>query len=351
MRRRWPWLAGAVALFGAAALLMSIAGAPRRAPPRVKMPAAMDADDLRRMTRRRTLPLPMPPAPANPEPGEPPPTPRLTDPVLRAMPAQVKRGAIVLEANAIRYSPIGQLLISCLAQSGELDFKKLKSDVGIDPLTDVDRISVFDDTFMVSGQFGQAKWNQVFKGAKAVALNDHTTLWQSPSADEKVVATWRDQLVIMGRDREAIEETVARLEGTAPVETPIIPESETYGEAYGAIAPDAIAKLLARDQPALAERLRQVVSSINLHLDASHDVGLVLDARGSGPDTVDFGKAVGSAMAVGRIAAAAQGNKDLGEILDYARVVPDGDKSGFRTELALPLQFFEEKLRDCRKGD
>jgi hypothetical protein len=349
MRRRWPWLAAAVVLFGAAALLMSIAGAPKRPPPRVKMPSAMDADALERLTRRRTL-YPRPPATSDS--AEPARAPRLTDPVLRAMPPQVKRAAIILEANAIRYSPIGQLLISCFAKRGELDFKKLKTDMGIDPLTDVDRIGMFDGTFMVSGQFGEAKWKEVFKGAKPVALNEHTTLWQSPSPDEKLVATWRDEMIIMGRDRDAIEETVARLEGTAPpVETPVIPERESYGEAYGAIAPDAIATLLAHDQPVLAERLRQVVSGINLHVDASHDVGLVLDARGSGADTVDFGKAVGSAMSMARLAAAAQGNKELGEILEYAKVVPDGDKSGFRTELALPLQFFEEKLRDCGKGD
>jgi hypothetical protein len=66
---------------------------------------------------------------------------------------------------------------------------------------------------------------------------------------------------------------------------------------------------------------------------------------------VDFGKAVGSAMAVSRLAAAAQGDKSLSEILEYAKVVPDGDKSGFRAELALPLQFFEEKLRDCGKKE
>jgi hypothetical protein len=344
-RRRWTWLAGAAVLFGAAALLMSLAGAPKAPPPRVKMPRGMDAGDLLRMTHRRTLAVPPPPQTSPPDPAEPP--PRLADPVLRAMPAQVKRAAIVIEANAIRYSPVGQLLIACLGQSGELDFAKLKKDVGIDPLTDVDRISMFDETFLISGHFGRAKWSEVFKDGTRTALNDHTTLWESPGG--RAQATWRDTMLIMGRDRASIEETVARLEGTTPVEKPVISEIDSYGEAYGAVAPEAIAGMLGREQPALAERLRQVVSAISLHVDASHDVGLVLDARGSGQDTVDFGKAVGSAMAMGRLAATAQGNQDLGQILEYARVVPDGAGSGFRAELALPLAFFEEKLRDCGK--
>jgi hypothetical protein len=50
---------------------------------------------------------------------------------------------------------------------------------------------------------------------------------------------------------------------------------------------------------------------------------------------------------MGRVAAMAQGNKDLGQILDYARVVPSSSGASFRTELALPLAFFEDKLREC----
>jgi hypothetical protein len=347
-RRRWVWLVGAGVLFAGAAVLMSLAAAPKALPPRVKMPRGMDSDDLLRLTHRRTLAVPPEPQDSPADPAQPPPQPRMTDPVLRAMPARVKRAAIVIEANAIRYSPIGQLLIACLAQSGDLDVSKLKKEVGIDPLVDLDRVSMFDDTFMISGQFGQAKWNEAFKGQRQTALNDHTILWE-PVLGGTVSATWRDTMLIMGRDRAAIEQTVARLEGTGPAETPVISEGESYGEAYGAVAPEAIADMLARDQPALAERLRQVVSSISMHVDASHDVGLVLNARGSGQDTADFGKAVGSAMAMARLAASAEGNQDLSQILEYARVAPDGDSSGFRAELALPLTFFEEKLRDCGK--
>jgi hypothetical protein len=60
--------------------------------------------------------------------------------------------------------------------------------------------------------------------------------------------------------------------------------------------------------------------SHHLHVDASHDVGIVAAATGAGQDTGDLGKAVGSALTLGRLAAQTQGNKDLAEVLDYARV-------------------------------
>lgn len=341
--RRWGWLAAALLLFGGAALLMSFASAPKAPPPRVNMPRHMDAEGLQRAMRRRTLPAPELPTAEASQNDE---RPRLTDPVLRAMPAEVKKAAIVLEANAIRYSPVGKLLIACFMGSG-MKVDDLKQKMGIDPLTDLDRISAFDNTFVFSGQFGGAKWQQMFEHTTPIALNDHTQLFERPSGGE-VVATWKDTMVIAGHSRGEVEAVVARLEGTAPApEHPLLDENDSYGEAYGVVAPDAVAELLAREQPALAERLRQVVSGISLHVDASHDVGIVLDASGAGQDTADFGKAVGSALAVARLAATTQGNKDLSEVLDYARVVPDGDGKSFRTELALPLAFFEEKLRDC----
>jgi hypothetical protein len=338
--RRIYWLALALTLFAFSALLMSWSGDAKPPAPRVKMPDHMDRDAYDRLRRRRTLPAPAEDQAAAAE------RPRLTDPLLRALPPHVKKGALVIEANALRYSPVGQLLIACIDGERDGGLSALKDKLGFDPLTDLDRVSVADGTLLFTGQFGGAKWTEIFEHTTPVALNDHTTLWE-PRGLGKVAATWNNQMVILGQDRDAIEAVVGRLEGTAPPEPPLIDDNESYGEAYGVIAPGEMADLLGRQQADLADRLRQVVTGISLHVDASHDVGIVLDASGPGQDTGDFGKAVGSALVLGRVAALAKGDKDLGQVLDYARVAPAGDGKSFRTELALPLAFFEDKLRDC----
>ena len=343
--RRGYWLAGAAGLFALSALVMSWAGDPKPPPPRTKMPLAMDDAGEERLHRRRTLPPLVAP---NDAPGRTDERPPLSDPLMRAMPHRVKQSAIVLEASALRNSPVGQLLIDCLNGSGAIPFDTLKGHLGIDPLVDLDRVSEIDDTTILTGQFADAKWPQVFDHATPIALNDHTTLWQPPVG--KLAAVWRDQMVVMAPTRGAIDDVVARLEGTAPVESPVLDEGDSYGEMYGVVTPSALAALLDHDQPALAERLRQVLTGVSLHVDASHDVGIVVDAKGADHETGDLGRAVGSAMAVGRLAALAQDNKDLGQILDSARVVPQRDDSRFRAELALPLTFFEDKLRDCGRN-
>jgi hypothetical protein len=338
-RRRY-WLALAVALFAFSALLMSWSSAPKPPAPRVNMPRGMDAEGFARLRRRRTLPPVEEPADA------PAAKPRPTDPLLRAMPAHVKRAAVVIEANALRYSPVGQLLIDCFNGENDVRLDALKSKYGVDPLVELDRVSAVDDVLVLTGQFGGAKWQEIFARSSPVALNDHTTVWE-PRGAGQVAATWRNQMVILGPDRDTVDGYVARLDGTAPAEPPLLDEDQSYGEAYGIVAPSALAEMLGPQQPELAERLRQVVTGISLHVDASHDVGIVFDASGADQQTADFGKAVGSALSLGRLAAAAQGNKDLAQILDYARVVPDNSGTSFRTELALPLAFFEDKLRDC----
>jgi hypothetical protein len=345
-KRRWPWLAAAAALFVGAALLMSIGAAPRALPPQVKLPRNMDRAARERLERRKTLPrFVVAGGPAEQPSGNDEPRP-LLDPVIAAMPATVKHAAVVIEANALRYSPVGKLFIDCFVANEGAQLEKLKAESGLDPLNDVDRVSVIDDTVLVTGRFSDAKWATVFKNATSTELGPRTTLWQGGSGQP--TATWNGQMIITGPNREAITAVVDRLEGrTPPPPHPVLDEHDSYGEIYGVVAPAAIGDLLAREQPALAERLRAVVDRVSLHVDASHDVGIVADATGAGQDTGDLGKAVGSALTVGRLAAQAQGKSDLAEVLDYARVSPHGTGKGFRTELALPLAFFQEKLRDC----
>jgi hypothetical protein len=344
-KRRKPWLLVAGLLFVGAALLMSMGGAPKRPPPHVHLPQYMDEQAANRLHRRQTLPkFVVAPEKSADQPARD--EPAMRDPLIAALPSTVKRAAVVVEANALRHSPVGQLLIDCFLadQPGALD--KLKRESGIDFLEDVDRVGAVDDTFLVTGRFADAKWEKILEHAQPSALNAHTTLWEGQQHGDQVAATWNQQMLIVGPDRSAITAVVDRLEGVTPPQPPVLSERDSYGEIYGVVTPAALAQMLGHDQPAIALRLRTVLDRVTLHVDATHDVGIVADAHG-GPDADDLGKTVGGALALGRLAALAQSNRDLAAVLDYARVVPRDDRAGFRTELALPLPFLKEKLLDC----
>lgn len=108
-----------------------------------------------------------------------------------------------------------------------------------------------------------------------------------------------------------------------------------------------VAEMIPDDQPELKKTVRDAAARVELHADTMSDVGIVADIEG--PDAAkvkDLGKSLGAALAIGRMQAAAQGNNDVAELMDLAKVVT-GDGT-FRVELALPMEVLEKRLAFCR---
>lgn len=349
-RRRWPWLLAAAVLLGASAFLMSRDDPERPTPAwqRVQMPRAMKKDERARAEQRRTLAAPA----ASPEVPNKPATPiRPRDPLLTALPSKMERGVMVVEANAIRHSPVGNLLIECLtSRDGGRRLERLRNEVGIDPLEDLDRVAMADDTLMLSGHFEKAKWGQLFADAGTQVYGQKGTLYQPTRQDGDApgftVGVWDGQMVVLGDTPQDVQATLDRLEGRGLHGEPVLDESQTYGEIYGVLTAAALADMLPQDQQGLAEQLRDAAERIELHVDTTRDVGVVANVTGpDGAKAQDLGKTVGAALSLGRLQAQAQGNTSLAELMDLARIVPgDGD---FRLEVGLPLEVIEKHLQRC----
>jgi hypothetical protein len=269
--------------------------------------------------------------------------------------------AVVMEANAIRNSPVGKLLLECiLDESRENPIDKLKQESGVDILQDLDRVALTDEGVIVSGHFGNARWDDLFKQrATSGKYGDSATLYR-PIPREVVLpdggrvtrqpseslAVWGDQMVLVGDNDDALRAMIDRVEGRSAVGTPPINETQTYGEIYGVISTDDLAKMFPPEQSDLAERFRTVAQRVEVHVDTSRDVGIVADVRGIDTAQVeDLGKSLGAALAVGRVGAQQQDEKELAELLDLAKVHPEGD--GFKLEMAIPLELLEKQLSRC----
>lgn len=350
MNRRNKWLLAAAVLLGLAALLMSrqepVDAAPRR---EVQFPRGLRATEYQRMESRRTLSPPSSKAlPAAEEKHR-------RDPVLAAL-GDKRKTAVVIEANAIRHSPIGELLVQCFSSGGRSDpIAELREHTGIDVLTDVDRIAMTDRETIVSGHFQNARWDQSWDNVSSTAYGDKARLYtfgsrslpDGPSA-EPTVGIWNGQMVIFGDSPDRIREAVDRLEGRASLGAPAIPEELSYGEIYGVISADQLMPLIRSENAELAERLRKVTERIEIHIDARKDVAVVASVKG--PDAAgvsDLGKSLGGMLSLARLHAQARGDHDLAELLDLARIQP-GDGL-FHLELALPIEFLEKQLAHCRR--
>jgi hypothetical protein len=59
----------------------------------------------------------------------------------------------------------------------------------------------------------------------------------------------------------------------------------------------------------------------------------------------DLGKSLGGALSLARMKAQAEGEEKLAQLLDFAKVRPDGNE--FKLELAVPLDVIKQQLAFC----
>lgn len=357
-RRTWAWLLGAALLLGLGVTLSSWSDPEKPPePPKPNLPRGMGADEHLRAQQRRVLPVP-PLADAGgelaAEPFAPEPT-RMRDPLLAALSPTPKETTMVIEANALWNSELREPLMACLFD-GEQNKEMLGqlSDAGFDLQRDLDRFAIREGALLVSGHFENVNWKAIFgDSASLSALSPSTTLIRDRN---DFIAVWKQQLVIMGRSEEEVLAAVNRLENPSASSPQALPESESYGEAYGRIDVERLSRMAGTPSNApsemkeLFELLQKGAQSITFHVDASHDVGMVFDINGNqSEETQNLRKSLAGALSFGRLKAKAEGDDRLLRLLDMAQVLPayGAQNDRFRFELALPHAFVVDALREC----
>jgi hypothetical protein len=345
-RIRLPLLAAAL-LLGLAALLLSVADGPRPAQAHAEpaFPRWLRHEEVERVRARRTLPVAMTPAPA-PAPANEPERQRVRDPFLVALPRDPAKALVVLEANALRHSRLGELFVDCVVRrEGRDPFEEARREAGIDPLKDIDRVAFTPDGMILSGFLDRARLEAL--SSRVLSRGEHGRIYvPEPSGESLTLGAWRGQIIAVGT-QEFVEAALDRLDGSTAEDGVLIPEHLTYGEGYGVLPGAALQGLFRGEQAELGARIARAASRIELHADAMRDLSVV--ARFSGADaaaTEDLGTALGAALALGRVQAAVSGNGGLVELLEHARVVR-GAEGAFSLELALPVEVVERWFSGC----
>ena len=345
MDRRWLWLIAAGLLVIAAAWLVRIPEP--RAPlarPEVEMPRQLRPEERRRMLSRLRPPVVDAGARRN----------EVRDPMLAALSAGGSGSGVVLEVNALRNSPLGELLLQCLAaREGRGNALEALQRMGIDPLRDVDRVGITEHGVVVSGDFRHANWQGLLGSPSGTAYGDQGQITSvDPRADggATLVATrWGDSLLHLGDSVEDGRRVLDAVEGRGPAPTPLLTPEQSYGELYGVMSGADLARTLAGPD-AWANALVEAASKVEVHLDARRDVALVADVSGDDARRLeDLGKTLGGALALARAQARATGDDESAELLSFAKVSPArGD--ALSVEVALPLEVVAKRLAFCRGG-
>jgi hypothetical protein len=243
--------------------------------------------------------------------------------------------------------------LACLRASdgGELD--ALRDKLGIDPVNNLDRFVLGPDDLVASGDFRDVHWDQVLAGQTTTRYGDQGsyTLVSSDAGTPMVATCWGDQLFAIDEGPDAARARIDRIEGRGAPPTPLLAEAQTYGDAYGVIDPHLLGGFLGDlipDQAPLQSRLLSAATSLEFHLDASHDLALTAEVRGKDVAALDeLARSLDSAFALWRRYAQTHNQPELAALLDQAKVTPG--TGSFSVQLALPLETLRDKLANCAK--
>ncbi|MBT6179597.1 MAG: hypothetical protein HOI23_20325 [Deltaproteobacteria bacterium] len=276
------------------------------------------------------------------------------DPLLRAFGAGENTSLIVFETNAIRHSALGEGFLNCLGENAQEGLSKIQNELGINPLEDIDRMALGDETVMFSGHFDNLQWEEIFEkepesyGNSALFFTENTDAGDPDYAVTQRIALWNNELIIVGKNREDLEQTIDTLEGRLPMNSIPLRESDTYGEAYGNMSTAMLGRLIPPEAGELREQILKIVSGIKLNSNAMSDVAISaqLSSDGDIEGLSDLGRSMGGALSMALAAARIQGDDQLAQLLEFAKIT---DNEGeLALELALPEAYLKKHLdRAC----
>ena len=342
------WLILGAMLLGLGAWLMSqddevTVGKPRQ----IEFPKYLTEEEVDRLQKRRMKPMDLP-IPDADDAEELHAEPR--DPLLRAFGAGDNKSILVFEANAIRHSALGEGFLNCLGDNIQSDISRIQNELGLNPLEDIDRMAMGDNTVMFSGHFDNFKWQELFEEAPTEYGNNAMLFTENSNPDNpdqeatERLALWNNELLIVGKNREDLENAIDTLEGRKAMDSIPLKESETYGEAYGTISTQLLEKLIPENAGNLKEEILKVVSGVKLHTNAMSDVAISaqLTSDGNIDGLSDLGRSMGGALSLALAAARLQGDDELAQLLEFAKITDNNGELSL--DLALPEDYLKKHL-------
>jgi hypothetical protein len=342
MRRRLPLLLVALAvLFLVVAAALQRCGEERltgRGPttakaPEVEFPRAK-AQRLRAQKERERRAQAAQAADASPPPPPPAPPDRLT----RALASPGQDGALVVEVNAIRHSPLVEKLLACTgAQESDASrgLNELEKELGIDVTEAVDRVAFDKDVLGVSGFFDKLKVPEQLGPGEAVGEGGRLYRTKDDDGNAMVIGRVGDDLLFTGFDEAQVRAAIDRAEGRAPP-GPALPDDVMGGEVYGVVGKAFLADLLGDADDPAAARLAEVVTQSRVQMSVDDAAALSLDLATRSPDEgEDLARALGGAVTALRARAAEEGNDELAGLLEQAVVRPQPG-GGVAFDVAVP---------------
>lgn len=268
---------------------------------------------------------------------------RALDTLQRAVLADDRHGAVFVEANAIRHSPLMEKILRCREEEATGGLAQMKEELGIDPLEDLDRIGFNGEVFAASGFFQELKVPA--EAGPGEAYGNGARLWRVQDDDGTTVtfAQVDSGLLLSGTDDAAIKRAVDRAEGRAQgAAAP--PTGLGEAELYGTLPGSFLAQLAAGTNDPTAARIAELVASTTVRMNVAHDAAVSLDvATKDETSSEELEKSLNGGLALLRARAEQQGEHDVAALLDQARL-ERAEGGGLLLDVAVPGEFLLKSM-------
>lgn len=254
---------------------------------------------------------------------------------------------MVFELKKLMETPVGEIITGCLERSERNPFDKIEEETGVSILNDLGRLAMSENMILLEGFFPFDENAPISEGVEST-VQGSAVRYTRTEADSGFgdFAIWDQSVLILGKESEPVDSALGMLSGEIPYDPSALSSIQTYGDIYGNLDVDDAADLF-ENEGDMAQRIVDLVNSVEVHVDASEDVAMVATMAGSGQEAMsDLAKSLRSVLSLARFKAQMDDDEDLAELLDYASVSPSGER--FDMKLALPLEYLERHLADCK---
>ena len=259
------------------------------------------------------------------------------DAMQRALLQKDGKGAVFVEANAIRHSPLMEKMLRCRQKENGDGLEDMKDKLGIDPMEDVDRIGFNGDVFVASGFFSKMKVPEELGAPEA--YGDGGQIWHAKGDEgqEMYFGKVGDGMLMTAADPAALKAAMDRSTGQAdPSTPPALPAGFGEGEVYGTVGAAFLQSVLGDSKDPVAQSVAKLVTQSTVRMNVDEDAALSLDLSAvDDKSAVDLSSAVRGGLAGLHAKAVSDGDDDLAHLLEQARVTP-GEGGKFNVDVAVP---------------
>lgn len=243
------------------------------------------------------------------------------------------RALLSVQVNAIQNSPLAQKIIHCREQESSQTYAQVKEKLGIDISQDIDRMAIGENVVVMSGFFSDLKIPEEFgEGEKYDENSEIYSITADSSEDPQMekdsmyLAKIDDQILLMGDSREDIEASIDRMNKPDENFTDPLEGQINASDMGGFIGPGFIKELAtgSTDQSdPLVQQIADTVGMGSFSANVGDEVMMSADltaGMGDSDKAKDLAQSIAGGIAAMRLQAAKDGDKDLLEMLELARV-------------------------------